>query len=84
MAFNRMTVGQLGSILSDTVVVDRYSQEIVFFSAVSYTTLIQASIKEISKLGNSVLVSGVGSYRVCKQGYEIEVKKNQIAIMFMH
>ena len=38
MAFNRMTVGQLGSILSDTVVVDRYSQEIVFFSAVSYTT----------------------------------------------
>ena len=75
MAFNRMTVGQLGSILSDTVVVDRYSQEIVFFSAVSYTTLIQASIKEISKLGNSVLVSGVGSYRVCKQGYEIESKK---------
>lgn len=75
MAFKRMTVGQLGSIFSDTVVIDRYSQEIIFFSAISYTTLIQASVKELNNISNVVLVSGTGSYKVCKQGYDIETKK---------
>lgn len=75
MAFNRINVGQLGSMLTDTVVVDRYSGELVFFSAVSYSTLIQASIKELSKLGNFFHVSGLGTFKVSKQGYDVETKK---------
>lgn len=75
MAFKRISVGQLGSILADTVVIDRFSGEVVFFSAVSYTTLIQASIKELNKLGNFFYISGAGTYKVSKQGYDVETKK---------
>ena len=75
MAFKRISVGQLGSMLADTVVIDRFSGEVVFFSAVSYTTLIQASIKELNKLGNFFYVAGAGTYKVSKQGYDVETKK---------
>ena len=75
MAFKRISVGQLGSMLADTVVIDRYSGEVVFFSSVSYTTLVQASIKELNKLGNFFYVTGAGTYKVSKQGYDVETKK---------
>ena len=75
MAFNRINVGQLGSMLTDTVVVDRYSGELVFFSAVSYSTLMQASIKELNKLGNFFHVSGLGTFKISKQGYDVDTKK---------
>lgn len=75
MAFNRISVGQLGSMLTDTVVVDRYSGELVFFSVVSYSTLIQASAKELNKPGGFFYVSGLGAFKANRQGYDIETKK---------
>ena len=46
--FLSFSVGELGSILADTVVVDRSTNEVVFFSAISYNTLINVSIKELN------------------------------------
>ena len=73
--FIRLTVNSLGSVLSDTIVIDRYSGELVFFSAVSYNTLIQASIKELSKAGSYFHASGYGAFKSVKQKYDIETKK---------
>lgn len=75
MAFNRMSVGQLGNMLTDTVVIDRYSNELVFFSAISYSTLMQASLKELNKLGSFFYVQRIGNFKSCKQGYDVETKK---------
>lgn len=75
MALKRISVGQLGSMLTDTVAIDRYSGELVFFSAVSYSTLMQASIKELNKIGSFFHISGMGTAKIAKQGYEIESKK---------
>ena len=72
--FLSFSVGELGSILADTVVVDRSTNEVVFFSAISYNTLINVSIKELNK-NNSIYCSNVGYVRTAKQGYEIETKK---------
>lgn len=74
--FFRLSVGELGSMLSDTIVIDRYSNELVFFSAVSYNTLMNCSIKEINKPAyNTCHISGHGVFRTSKQGYDIETKK---------
>lgn len=73
--FRRLTVNSLGSILSDIVVLDRYNNELVFFSAVSYSTLIQASVRELSKAGAYFHVSEIGAYKAVKQKYDIETKK---------
>ena len=77
MSFRRISIGQLGSMYTDLVVIDRYSSEIVFFSAVSYNSLVQASLKELKKNNNGVFISGVGSWKIGKQGYEVESKKDQ-------
>lgn len=75
MSLRRMSVGQLGSMLTDTVGIDRQAGELVFFSAVSYTTLMQASLKEMNKPGSFVHMYGLGTAKIPKQGYEIESKK---------
>lgn len=75
MTLRRMSVGSLGSILTDTVVIDRQAGELAFFSAVSYSTLMQASLKEMNKPGSFAHIYGLGVGKIPKQGYEVESKK---------
>lgn len=73
--FLTFRVGELGSVLADTVISDPRTREIVFFSAISYNTLMNIMVKEVNK-NNSVYCTDIGYYRTCKQGYEIETKRN--------
>lgn len=71
----RISANGLGSIYSDTVILDRYENEIVYFSAVAYNPLIQATVKQISKAGSFVYVSNSGSYKCTRQGYNVSTKR---------
>ena len=75
MTLRRVSVGSLGSMLTDTVVIDRQAGELAFFSAVSYSTLMQASLKEMNKPGSFAHIYGLGVGKIPKQGYEVESKK---------
>ena len=71
----RISANGLGSIYSDTVILDSYENEIVFFSAVAYNPLIQATVKQVSKAGSFVYVTNSGSYKCPRQGYNTSIKR---------
>lgn len=75
MKLMRLAIGELGSMHSDIVVVDQYSRNIIFFSSIAYSTLVNASIKELKKT-NLAYITERGTFKLDRIGYEIETKKD--------
>lgn len=76
MNFKRISIGQLGSMHTDTVVIDRFTNQLVYFSAISYASLMQKSLQELKKPSSYFFISDTGSFKRAKKGYETETKKD--------
>ena len=80
--FRRMNVGNAGNCYADTIVIDRYSNTLVFASIVGYAASMSFIIKEINK-SNNVYIDGIGYTRTAGCKYDI-VKKKQSNSDFVH
>lgn len=76
MEFKRLSIGQLGSMYSDTTIIDRFTNQLIYFSAISYTSLMQKSLQELKKPNSYFFLSSTGSFKRAKKGYEVETKKD--------
>ena len=79
MSFNRISIGTLNTMFTDLIFVDRSNSEIVFGSVVSYSTTMQLSLKEIQTPGLHCYIPGLGTHRTVRNGYECEVKKDNLS-----
>ena len=76
MNFKRLSIGNYPSLMADTIVLDRAASELVFASAVGYSTTLQICLKELKTPNLHCYIPGAGNYRTCRTGYNIETKKD--------
>jgi hypothetical protein len=80
--FRRMNIGNTGNCYADTVIMDRYSNTLVFASMVGYAGAMPVICKEVNK-NNNVYIEDCGYCRTAGNKYDV-VKKKQNNSDFMH
>lgn len=78
-AFNNISIGTLNSMYTDLIFVDRSTSELIFGSIISYSTIMNASLKELQVTGLHCYIPKLGTYRTVRNGYNYETKKDSIS-----
>ena len=73
--FKRISFGNLNSVMSDKIIYDSNSHELLFVSLIGYTSIIDASLATLSGGITGCYSSAIGSIRTLRSGYEVEVRK---------
>ena len=76
MSFNKISVGTLNTMYTDIIFVDRATSELIFGSVISYSTIMNASFKEIQTKALHCYIPGIGTHRTVRNGYNCEMKKD--------
>ena len=79
MSFNRISVGTLNTMYTDLIFVDRATNELIFGSVISYSTIMNMSFKELQTKGLHCYIPGLGTHRTVRNGYDYEMKKDGIS-----
>ena len=73
--FKRISFGNLNSVMSDKILYDSNSHELLFVSLIGYTSIIEASLNTFKGAITSCYSASTGSLRTLKSAYEIEMRK---------
>ena len=79
MSFNKISIGTLNTMYTDLIFVDRATSELIFGSVISYSTAMNLSLKELKVSGLHCYIPRLGTYRTVRNGYEHEMKKDNIS-----